>query len=88
MISSCFELNPSVQQDDILHHLKMSGDIRLAVVTQNGWEFGVVFPDYITVREFFKYLLDQSIDFNVRWMVKDQNPFNESDRYLTTDLFT
>lgn len=86
MISSCFELILSVQQDDVLQQVKKSGDIQRVTATQEGWEFGVVFPDFETASEFFRYLLEQIVDFDVRWMVKDQNPFNESDKYPKTDL--
>ena len=51
----------------------MSGDIQWVAATQDGWEFGLIVPDFEAIRGFFEYLLDQPIDFNIRWIVKDQN---------------
>ena len=86
VISSRFELILSVQRDDVLEQVRMSGDIQWVAATQDGWEFGVIFPDFEAIRGFFENLLDQPIDFNIRWMVKDQNPFIESHRDPKTDL--
>ena len=86
VISSRFELILSVQRDDVLEQVRMSGDIQWVAVTQDGWEVGVIFPDFEATRGFFEYLLDQPIDFNICWMVKDQNPFIEPHNYPKTDL--
>jgi len=77
MISASFELVLLVQRDDVLQQLKKNGTIQRATATQEGWGDGVVFPDFATTRACFEFLSDQTIDFDVRWMVKDQNPFNE-----------
>lgn len=86
MISSRFELVLSVQQDDVLRRVKQSGDVQWVAATREGWEFGVVFPDFETAGELFEYLSDQIVDFDVRWMVKDRNPFDESQRHPKTDI--
>jgi len=72
-----FELIRPVQRDAVLQQLKMSGSIQRLAATREGWEFGVVFPDFATTRGFFEFLSDQTIDFDVRWMIKDRNPFTE-----------
>lgn len=77
MISSCFELIQSVQQDDVLNQMKTRGDIEWVATTQDGWEFGVIFPDFESIRGLFEYLLDQHVEFDVHWIVKDHNPFPE-----------
>lgn len=76
MISASFELVLPVQRDDVLQQLKKSGGIQRATATREGWEYGVVFPDFATTRGFFEFLSIQAIDVDVRWMMKDRNPLD------------
>ena len=76
MISARFTLILPVQRDDGRQQLKKSGSIQRVAATREGRGFGVVFPNFATIRGFFEFLSDRTTDFDVRWMVKDRNPFN------------
>ena len=77
MITSSFKLIPPIQTSDTFQKVKESGSIQRLESIQNGWEFGVVFPDFEAARGFFGFLFDRNIDLDIHWMVKDRNPYNE-----------
>lgn len=72
MISSRFELFLAATHGDVLEHVRRRGDVHWVATTQDGWEFGVSFPDYEAARWFFASLKDYPAKVNVRWMVKGQ----------------
>lgn len=78
MISAGLELRSPVYRDGGLHQLQQYGEIQHTVATEAGWDIGVVFPDFGSARGFFEHLSAQPVEFDVRWVVQDHNPFNGS----------
>lgn len=67
-----FRLVDEGARNDLYPRLVSGGGvIRRLTASHEGWKFGVVWPDYDAARGLFDFILDRSIDLNVRWMVKD-----------------
>ncbi len=77
MITSSFTLKTPIQLGDLLQKMEEFGSIQRDSVIQNDYEFGVEFPDFEAAREFFGFVFERNVNFEIYWMVKGQNPYNE-----------